>query len=284
MARLFFTLGLAITVVFCSCTKESQHPENPVPEAEHNNVAYGNDTRQVMDIFLPAGRTESQTKTLFMIHGGGWVEGDKQDFADVIAYLKKELPQYALVNVNYRLALNGQTNIFPVQEDDIKRAVAFYLEKSKAYKVSKDILMGGASAGAHLAMLHSYKNDPEHHVKAVIDFYGPTDLVALWNAGLLQQLSLLKAIGVPYTDNPQIYSNSSPVNFITAQSPPTIALQGGADFIVVPDQTNRLIEKLKQFGVKHQHVFYPAESHGWTGLNLLDSYSRIISFIKAEVK
>lgn len=133
-------------------------------------------------------------------------------------------------------------------------------------------------------MLHSYKNDPGKHVKAVVDFFGPTDLVALWNEGIIQQWALLAAVGGLYTDDPDIYVNSSPVNFITGQSPPTIALQGGADIIVIPAQTTLLIDRLTGQGVKNQLVYYPSEPHGWTGANLLDSYSRIIAFIKENVE
>ncbi|HRO45411.1 alpha/beta hydrolase [Agriterribacter sp.] len=284
MNRSLFLLWLTISVVLLSCKKEAPPPDLHTPAVNYTNMAYGNDARQVMDIFLPEGRTIQHTKTIFIIHGGGWTEGDKADMAEAVAYLKKELPLYAFVNVNYRLASNGSVNIFPAQEEDIKSAVGFYLNRSGEYLVSEDLVMGGASAGAHLAMLHSYKNDPGKHVKAVVDFFGPTDLVALWNEGVLQQWALLGAVGRLYTDNPDIYVNSSPLNFITNQSPPTIALQGGADFIVIPAQTTSLVNRLIEQGVKNQLVYYPLESHGWAGANLLDSYNKIIAFIKENVK
>lgn len=284
MNRSLFLLWLTLSFGFLSCKKEASVPELPVAAVSYTNMAYGNDARQVMDIFLPEGRTIQHTKTIFIIHGGGWTEGDKGDMAEAVAYLKKELPQYAFVNVNYRLASNNTVNVFPAQEEDIKKAVDFYLNRSAEYLVSEDIVMGGASAGAHLAMLHSYKNDPGKHVKAVVDFFGPTDLVALWNEGAIQQWALSAAVGSLYTDDPDIYVNSSPLNFITDQSPPTIALQGGADFIVIPAQTTGLINKLTEQGVKNELVYYPLESHGWTGANLLDSYDKIIAFVKENVE
>ena len=284
MSRQFFLLWLTISFALPSCKKEASAPNPDIPAVSYTNIAYGSDALQVMDIFLPEGRNVENTKTLFIIHGGGWTGGDKGDMAETVAYLKKELPQYAFVNVNYRLASNNAVNVFPTQEEDIKNAVNFYLNKSAEYLVSEDIVMGGASACAHLAMLHSYKNDPGRHVKAVVDFFGPTDLVALWNEGLIQQWALFAAIGNLYTADPDIYFKSSPINFITQQSPPTIALQGGADIIVIPAQTTLLINKLTEQGVKNQLVYYPLESHGWTGANLLDSYSKIIAFIKEHAE
>lgn len=284
MKRAFFFLGIAFYFVLSSCKKENPAPDLHLPSNNYSNVAYGDDALQVLDIFLPEGRSTQVTKTIFIIHGGGWTGGDKQEMTDPVNYLKSQLPDYAFVNVNYRLAAGGQTNVFPAQEEDIKTAVAFYLNKAGEYRVSKDILMGGVSAGAHLALLHGYKNDPEKHVKAIIDFYGPTDLVALWNMGLFQQFSLITPLGGSLTDHPDLYVNSSPVNYVSMQSPPTIVLQGGADPIVVPDQATRLIAKLNQFGVKNELVYYPSESHGWTGMNLLDSYNKIIAFVKENGK
>ncbi|HRP57316.1 alpha/beta hydrolase [Agriterribacter sp.] len=284
MNRKRFLFLLALPFVLLCCQKEAEAPDVNTPALSYTDMAYGNDARQVMDIFLPEERSVEHTKTIFIIHGGGWTEGNKSDMAEAVTYLKKELPQYAFVNINYRLASNNAVNVFPAQEEDIKAAVNFYLNRSAEYLVSEDIVMGGASAGAHLAMLHSYKNDPGRHVKAVVDFFGPTDLVALWNEGVIQQWALSAAIGSLYTDDPDIYVNSSPLNFITDQSPPTIALQGGADIIVIPAQTTLLIDRLNEKGVKNELVYYPLESHGWTGVNLLDSYSKIIAFIKENVE
>lgn len=284
MNRTLLLLWLTISLCLPSCKKEASKPDSDTQAVIHANIAYGNDSRQVMDISLPSGRNISTTKTIFIIHGGGWKEGDKKEMAESVAYLKKELPQFAFVNLNYRLASGGSINLFPTQEEDVKQAVSFYLANSDKYQVSKDIIMGGVSAGAHLAMLHSYKNDKDKHVKAVIDFYGPVNLTALWNEGFLQQLALLEVVGSLYPDNPAIYTNSSPIHFISNQSPPTIALQGGIDFLVPPAQTSGLINKLNEKGVKNQLVYYPLESHGWGGANLIDSYAKIVAFITENTK
>lgn len=282
--RRYFFILISISLLLSSCKKENTKPGIIASEVSYTNVTYGSDTHQVMDIFLPEGRNIEHTRTIFVIHGGGWTEGDKKDMRDMVNFLKTQFPNYAFVNLNYRLAYNNQTNVFPAQEEDVKNAVDFYLNKSEEYLVSKDLVMGGASAGAHLAMLHSYKNDPERRVKAVVDFYGPTDLPTLWNTGIIQQWILFSAIGKSYPDATDRYTNSSPLHYITRQSPPTIALQGGADMLVPPNQSQLLINALVEQGVKCELVFYPSESHGWVGANLLDSYQKLIAFIRDHVK
>ena len=272
-------------LIMASCAKQDTNSPGGGTAAAQTitDVSYGTDAKQKIDIFLPEGRTVASTKTIVLIHGGGWTEGDKKDMAFGIDSFKKRLPEYAIININYRLAYNNTTNLFPTQENDIKAALEFYLGKSAEYKVSKDLIVLGASAGGHLALLHSYKNDPEKHVKAVIDFFGPADLNALWNAGIVQQLILVSATGKLYDQDTAIYFQSSPVNFITPQSPPTIVLHGGADNLVPSNQSTILINKLQEKGVANQFVFYPAEQHGWTGPNLTDSFEKIKAFIGANV-
>jgi len=287
MGRLLIFLSLVLFLF--SCKRESLAPVLPTPPdyskpLVNKDVSYGSQLLQKMDIDLPGGRTVESTKTIVVIHGGSWVEGDKADMTFVVDSIKKRNPAYAFVNLNYRLAINGASDVFPAQELDVKLAIEFYLAKSAEYNISKDIIVLGVSAGAQLALLHSYKNDPNKHVKAVVDFFGPTDLVAIWNEGLLLQFGLIIVTGSSYTSNPSIFLQSSPINFITPQSPPTIALQGGLDDLVFPEQSAMLINKLKTNGVANQLVYYPLEGHGFSDANNSDALNKILPFLSTYVK
>ncbi len=269
-----------LPLLIAACSKDPLMAQEMITK----DVSYGETAQQKMDIWLPADRSRTATKTVIVIHGGGWVQGDKSEMAQYVDSLRKRMPDYAFVNLNYRLAYNNSVNVFPVQENDVKAAIGYYLDHASEYMVSNDLILLGASAGGHLAMLHAYKNDPEKHVKAVVDFFGPFDLVSMWNYGLVHQLILYGAIGVFPVDNPAIYASSSPSAYVTANCPPTIALQGGADPLVPPAQTTLLISMLAGAGVQNQLVYYPAESHGWSGANLVDSFNKIERFIADHVE
>ena len=277
---LIMTAALIVTATLSSCKKE------PAPREEQINkdVSYGESGQQKMDIYLPEGRTRASTKTVVFIHGGGWVEGNKSEMSPYVDTLRKLMPDFAVVNINYRLAYNNSVNLFPTQENDVKSAIEYYLNHAEEYMVSDDLVLLGASAGGHLAMLHAYKNDPEGHVRAVVDFFGPYDLAALWNYGIVQQLILYGATGAFLADNPSLYASSSPSEYISGDSPPTIALQGGADPLVPPSQTSQLIAGLDAAGVVNQLVYYPGEGHGWTGANMVDSFRKIVTFISDHTK
>jgi acetyl esterase/lipase len=283
MKRCFPLLFLVLVI---SCQKENQGGNNntTVTEQTYLNVAYGSDAKQTMDVYLPAGRNTTNTKVMILIHGGAWASGDKADFTAYVDTLKKRQPDYAIFNINYRLAsIIG--NFFPAQENDVKAAFDFIVSKASEYKVSQKIVLLGASAGGHLALLQGYKYTMPVKAKAVIDFFGPTDLVELHNHPADPALvPILEALlgGTP-ASNPAMYQQSGPINFVTAQSPPTIILQGGVDPVVPVAQSTSLNTKLQTMGVVHQYVFYPTEGHGWVGANMTHSFNAIQAFLAANV-
>lgn len=280
-----FLIAIASVFFFTSCQKEEPSVDNPATQEQTlSNVSYGTDAKQSMDIYLPANRSATTTNVIILIHGGAWIEGDKNDFAGYITTLKQRLPGYAIININYRLAINNQ-NPFPAQEMDIKKAIEFIYSKTGEYAISKNFALLGASAGGHLALLHAYKYESPVKIKAVVDFFGPTDLIGMYNTSfnpLIKPLLETLTGGTPSTHN-QVYLQSSPVNFINAQTPPTLILQGGMDPLVNASQSILLKDKLQQAGVTHQYVFYAMEGHGWTGVNLTDSFVKIEAFLKANM-
>lgn len=279
-------LPLLCFVFIISCQKETNGVINSpaVAEQSYLNVAYGSDAQQKMDVYLPAGRSTTATKVIVLIHGGAWSSGDKTDFNAYVDTLKKRLPDYAIFNINYRLA-TVTANLFPTQENDVKAAFDFIVSKTSDYKISQKIVLLGASAGGHLALLQGYKYTSPVKAKAIIDFFGPTDLVELHNHPADPSLVLILEIllgGTP-TSNATLYQQSGPINFVTVQSPPTMILQGGVDPLVPVTQSTSLDAKLQTAGVVHQYVFYPTEGHGWVGANLTNSFNAIQAFLAANV-
>ena len=278
----------SILIAFClftvSCTQDDV-PGNDINASTQLNVAYGGDPAQKADIYLPANRSTTSTKVMIMIHGGAWSAGDKADFSAFVDTLKRRLPGYAIFNLNYRLS-NGTTNFFPTQENDIKSALSFIYTKRSEYQLSDKWVLLGASAGAHLALLQAYKYDMPLKVKAVVDFFGPSDMTDLYNnpASVLAPPAAVAAVvgGTPAT-LPTLYQQSSPLTFAGSQSPPTIILQGGVDVLVSPSQSVALWNKLQAAGAIQEYVFYPAENHGWTGPNLVDSFNKIVAFLNTHV-
>ena len=290
--KLFQILLVASTftssLILSSC-KKNLTEELPAVAQEFKNLSYGTDANQKLDLYLPANRTTTDTKVLMFIHGGSWNAGDKADFDTAVPFLRPQLQDYALVNINYRLANSGNSSTqFPAQINDVQAAVDFITSKASEYKINPNkIVLLGFSAGAHLALLQAYKNNSSGRIKAVIDLFGPTDLVTLFNNHPFPPASqpvLVNFLGATPTSNPIIYRDASPINFVTNQSVPTQIFHGALDFVVPISQSNALKSKLEASNVKVEMVVYPTEDHGWFGANLIDTYVKAIAFIKTNVQ
>ena len=124
-----FASSLLALVLFASCSKSdggggTTPVPTPVAEKITMDTSYGADAKQKMDIYLPANRSTTSTKVLIYVHGGAWIAGDKSDLNGAgIDSIRKRFPDYAVFNVNYRLAALPATNVFPAQELDVKAAM-----------------------------------------------------------------------------------------------------------------------------------------------------------------
>lgn len=280
-----FTLILSlfcISLFSCSKSNDASNAEGSAAKTMLN-VAYGSASLHAMDIYLPANRN-SNTKVMFIIHGGGWSGGDKADMNAYVDTMKRRKPDYAIVNINYRLALNGN-NLFPTQENDVKQAIEFIYTHRNEYTISDRFVLVGASAGGHLALLQGFKYDAPVKPKAIIDFFGPTDMKEMYENPVLAggDLPILGVMGATPQQDSLLYAHSSPINYVSANCTPTMILQGGADVIVNPLQSQTLYARLQSAGVASRLAFYPTQGHGWIGADLTDSFNQIDAFLNTYV-
>lgn len=280
------SLALSMNILTSTLHSESllsRHKD--LPEQTFTNVAYGPHPQQLMDVYLPAGRSIGTTKSLILVHGGGWTGGDKSEFTGYLQTFKSRLPGWAIFNVNYRLVAGG--HLFPAQEQDTKAAVDFIAAHATAYGINTERLaMLGVSAGAHLALLQAYKH-PSPKINAVVDWFGPTDLIAMYNQpwNPLVPLALQMVTGTTPKANEELFRSSSPVTYVTANTPPTLLLHGGQDQVVNVSQSTALAATLAAAGVAHELKVYPAERHGrWYGEALTSCVNRIETFLNEHVK
>jgi len=278
-------LSLCVAAVSFSCSNDSTDTISgmldPSEYYEELNISYGADTNQKFDLYLPANRNPS-TKVMFLVHGGGWSGGDKTEMNAFKDIIRQDLPNMAIVNINYRLA-DASNSPYPMQIDDIT-AVVNYLENSQnTYSISDDYGFIGVSAGAHLSLLWSYAFDTNDHVKMVCSIVGPTNFT---DHAYLQTTnpnveSLMALYGVDATT--EFLEEVSPYHRVTASAPPTILFYGGQDPLVPTTQGTAMRERLQQLGVTHEFTLYENAGHGWIGLELLDTWSKLKLFSQTHL-
>src|SRR5690606_20251384 len=118
-------------------------------------------------------RTSASTPVIMLIHGGGWIGGDKSDMNGAVSIIQTLHPDYAIVNVNYVLATND-IPAFPNQFLDIKTIVQKLTAEKEDHQIKPEFGLIGVSAGAHIAMMYDYVYDTNNQVKFVANIVGPT--------------------------------------------------------------------------------------------------------------
>jgi dipeptidyl aminopeptidase/acylaminoacyl peptidase len=90
--------------------------------------------------------------------------------------------------------------------------------------------------------------------------------------------------GLPY-ERPDGFRRSSPLTYITNARTPTLILQGDADVVDPPGQSQALYRALKRYGVETDYVVYPREGHGLAEeKHVVDRLTRIVAWFDKYLK
>lgn len=269
-----------------SCSKDSDPVlDGPMVARDILNEAYGIDSRQILDVFLPAGRSTERTPLLIYIHGGGWIDGSKEEFLQFKDAIQVSFPDYAFVSINYRLFdFTTNANKFPTQENDVIQAIKYIESKTAEWDVSDQLILAGASAGGHLALLHGYKHQQIGDIKAVIAFFPPTDLLTLYSFNLFTQLGLNELLGGSPQDQSIAYLQSSPSNFVQADVVPTIIFHGTSDTVVPILQSDRFTAKLAEVSAKYEYKRVDGQGHGFTEQTYSQAFKDAAAFVRENLK
>jgi acetyl esterase/lipase len=245
--------------------------------------SYGADAQQKMDIYLPANRSTTATKVIVMVHGGGWIGGDKSEFNATVAAVKLLWPEVAIINMNYRLA-TATTNKHPAQINDMQTVINYIITNKATLGVSDKLGLVGASAGAHLSLLYGYSNNTGNYVKAIADVFGPTNFNdALWYSNPIAKATIDAFLGTSQPMNPTLFTQASPLFAVRAGVPPTIIFHGTADIVVPIAQSDSLVNRLQTNSITHAYYKYPGEGHGFSDAINADAINKAVAFLKIHI-
>ena len=246
------------------------YPEGTILQG---NLAYNNDTleKHLLDIYLPA-EAKGKLPLVIFIHGGGWLGNDK--YADM-GYMRKTVAElishgYALASIDYRFSTQA---VFPAQIQDCNRAVSFLYDHSDTYGFDRErFALMGFSAGGHLASLVglSENNDIEEFYmtgtsksfsfKAVVDYYGPSELILFPGADDANSPEGL-LIGAAPLERPDLAKAASPVTYVDKDDPPFIIIHGEKDELVSPRHSQLLSSWLTVAGVQNELIIVKDAPH-----------------------
>ena len=249
-----------------------------LPEVERvKNISYGPyGRRNRLDVYRHKDRP-TKCPTLFQIHGGGWVIGNKdQQGIPLMQHLASR--GWVCVAPNYRLS---PRSTFPDHLVDLKRALAWIREHGEEYGADPDfVVVTGGSAGGHLtALVALTQNDPEYQpdfesadtsVTAAVPYYGVYDFVGrnhvrskIDEEGMRRFLERA-VMKTKLADDPEGWAKASPLDRITPDDPPFFVIHGHNDTLVPVAEARHFVEKLR--ATSHESVVYaelPGAQHAF---------------------
>lgn len=281
----FLAPFLFLLFIWSCDSGKDENPDGLLPALNLENQAYGTDPKQTLDVYLPAGRSIEKTPLLIYMHGGAWIDGSKSEFLGFQSLMEKSFPGYAFVSIDYRLYnLNTGDNKFPTQENDVLKSIEYILSKIAGWNISNKIILAGASAGGHLALLHGYKHQDIGNIQAVIAFFPPTDIAPFYEFNSITSALLTGLIGGTPSEQPRIYSASSPVTFVDENSIPTVFFHGTTDNVVPISQSEILKKELESFNVPFLYKSIPGQGHGFTETTYATLIQEASIFLKTVLK
>lgn len=211
--------------------------------------------------FYPAKNNTSPKPCIIIVHGGSWAGGDNKQLPELNTWLANH--NYNAAAINYRLAPKYKS---PAAVEDVKTAVNYLKLHAASLNIdTNNFVLLGRSAGGQIALKAAYSFH-DKDIKGAINFYGPADMV--WGYFLPANPLVMDSrkvmvdyLGGTYEQVPDNYEESSPVESLTNNAPPTLMIHGKNDPLVAYEHEERMSYKLGIYKVKNFVLMLPWATH-----------------------
>lgn len=244
------------------------------------NIRYSLHPETVLDIVQARAPALQDRPGVIVIHGGGWVEGDKERMLEAFC-LPFVQHGFVVANVEYRLA---QAATAPAAVNDVLEAAKWFRDRAADYKVDPNrIIVIGSSAGGHLAMMvgmapESAGLGPSIKIAAIINFYGISDVPDQLEGPHLQSYAVTWIPGQP--DRMALAKKLSPIAYVRKGLPPVLSIHGDADPVVPYGQSVRLTKELKAAGDQAELITVRGGEHGFQPEEMSKLWPQIFKWLK----
>lgn len=260
---------------------------------------------QKLDLYIPTSGS-GPFPVVIMVHGGGFMMGDKADGAGLTGVDQLLAAGYAVASINYRLSSEA---IYPAQIFDAKAAVRFLRANAAQYNLNPEKFGAwGASAGGNLVSLLGTtcgatelegaelgNAEQSSCVQAVIDWFGPIDFLKMdeqfagtscpqTHDAANSPESML--VGAEIQTVPELVKTTNPMNYITADDAPFFIENGTADCNIPPIQNKNLADALSAvIGAENvTYISLEGAGHGGSQFATDENLALVIAFLDKHLK
>jgi acetyl esterase/lipase len=243
-----------------------------------------------LDIARPA-EGDGPFPAVLVIHGGAWRQGNKADVRPILPQFVEH--GYVAVSPEYRFC---PQNAFPAQIHDVKAAVRWLKVNAKKYRIDPDRIGAmGFSAGGHLSLMLGLTSPtdglegdvsagaPDSRIKAVVNYFGPTDLAAKDIPDICKPW-VKDFLGGSPQERPDAAAKASPLTFVSKDDAPVLTFQGTKDPLVPYNQAIKLADAMNSAGVPGRVELLLGADHGWGGAEMTRTVSETFGFLDRYLK
>lgn len=238
--------------------------------AEQNDVEFARPGGFSLTLDLKTPDGNGPFPAAIIVHGGSFSHGHKRSYVtplfDVLSHAA-----FAWFTINYRLAPDYQ---FPAAVEDVGSAVRWVKSNAAQYHVDAGrIALIGESAGGYLVAYAGAHPERGSGVAAVVDFYGPNDLVLQTEKRRSEpddptkprSPGLMEFLGFRSWHDDGVLEKLravSPATLISKQMPPFLFIHGNDDEQVPYEQSPKMCEVMRKAGAQCEVITVEGGRHG----------------------
>ena len=239
-----------------------------------------------LDLHYPeALKSGAKYPLVVFTHGGGWAAGRKTIGVRGVRFkgLKALNDQgFCVASVGYRLCTKGGDITMRDCVTDAKDALRFLAKNAAKFSLdAQHVFTWGDSAGGHLAQMlllsppESFPGDPsladaKYRLIAGVSWYGPCDFekTELFNGpgqtGVRDRFGarIIKR-GANKKNRLAAYREVSPVNYLRADSPPLLMLQGDKDPTIPVHHAHYMKDRAETVKAPVEIIIVENSLHNW---------------------
>jgi acetyl esterase/lipase len=222
--------------------------------AREDDIAYGSDPRQRLDVYRPAGAppgsNAGRRPVVVFFYGGKWKQGDRGDYLFVGEALVAR--GFVVVIPDYRLYPEIR---YPAFLEDGAAAVSWTLEHIGEFggDPAHVHLMGhsaGAYSAAMLALDGRWLGAERARIRGTVGLAGPYDFLPMTDP----------EVRAVFADEPDA-TRTQPITFADGTAAPLLLVTGLDDTTVRPGNSERLAARIRAAGGDAETKLYDGIGH-----------------------